>query len=223
MAAKEHFAVLGLGTFGSALAVRLSENGCRVTGVDSQREHVERLKDQLYEAVIGDVTNRETMVELSLDKCEAVFVSLGETQNISPSVLATLHARELGAKRVIVKGLNADHAKILRALGVERGVYPETEIARSLADRMAWPNVLDFMPIDPEYSFVEITVPESMIGKTLKQTDLRHLYNIWVIGAKDALTGELKLFPGAYYRLGEDQLLVVVAKQDDLNRFREVK
>ncbi len=30
--------MLGMGTFGTALAVQLSRNGCRVTGVDSQRE-----------------------------------------------------------------------------------------------------------------------------------------------------------------------------------------
>ena len=32
---KKHFAVLGLGTFRPRLALKLSENGCRVTGVDT--------------------------------------------------------------------------------------------------------------------------------------------------------------------------------------------
>jgi trk system potassium uptake protein TrkA len=223
MAAKKHYVVLGLGTFGSALATRLAKNGCRVTGVDKNRDRVESLKDVLYEAVIGDVTERHALAELSLDSCHGVFISLGENENITPSVLATLHVKELGAKRVIVKGLNEDHAKVLRTLGVERVVFPESEFATALADRTAWPNVLDFMPIDPDYSFVEITVPESLVGRTLKEVDLRHIYNVWVVGVKDALTGQLALFPDADYRFGADQLLVVVARQEDLNRFREVK
>lgn len=223
MPEKKHFVVLGLGTFGAALATRLCKNGCRVTGVDAHRERVESLKTMLYEAVIADVTERGALQELSLDQAHAVFISLGERQDITPSILATLHAKELGAKRIIVKGLNQDHAKILHTLGVERVVFPELEIATELADRVTWPNVLDFMPIDPEYSFVEITVPESLVGKTLQEADLRRIYNVWVVGVKGALTGKLLLFPDAAYRLSDDQLLVVVAKQEDLNRLREIK
>lgn len=223
MAQKKFFVVLGLGSFGSALAERLSKNGCRVTGVDAKRDRVENLKDVLYEAVVGDVSSRDTLAELSLDACDAVFISLGENQNITPSVLATLHCRELGSRRIIVKGLSRDHAKILDAMGVDRVVFPETEIAVSLADRMAWPNVLDYMPIDPDYSFAEVAVPDSMVGRTLRQTDLRRLYNIWVVGVKDVLTGKLALFPDPDYTFGADQLIVVVARQDELSRFREVK
>lgn len=223
MPERKRFVVLGLGSFGTALATRLTHNGCRVTGVDIEREHVEGLKDVLYEAVIGDATEPETLQQLSLASVNAVFISLGEHQNITPSILAALHAKECGAHRILVKGLTDDHAKILMTLGVERVIFPEKEIARELADRMTWPNVLDYMPIDPEYSFVEITLPESLVGKTLKEADLRRLFNVWVIGVKDALTGQLSLFPDASYRFGADQLLVVVAKQADLNRLREVK
>ena len=92
-----------------------------------------------------------------------------------------------------------------------------------MADRITWPNVLDFMPIDPEYSFVEMTVPESLIGKTLQETDLRRVYNVWVVGVKDALSGKLLLFPEASFRFGADQLMLVVGKQEHLNRLRDVK
>jgi hypothetical protein len=40
---------------------------------------------------------------------------------------------------------------------------------------------------------------------------------------KDALSGKLSLFPEANFRLTDDQLLIVVAKQDDLIRLREIK
>ena len=38
-------------------------------------------------------------------------------------------------------------------------VFPEEEVARELADRMTWPNVLDYLPIDPEYSVAEVAWP----------------------------------------------------------------
>lgn len=215
------FVVLGLGSFGTALATRLCTNGCRVTGVDSSRERVEGMKHLLYEAVIADVTDHESLKQLNLQTAAAVFISLGE--NITPSLLCTLHARELGAKRVIVKGITQEHAKILKSLGVERIIFPEIEIATELADRMTWPNVLDFMPIDPEYSFAEITVPPSLAGKTLRDSNLRKSLNISVVGIKDALSGKLQIFPDGEFRLSDDQLLVVVGRQADIEKLRELE
>lgn len=218
---KRHFFVLGLGTFGGALAVRLAENGCRVTGVDVNQGLVESLKEKLYEAVIANVGDRSAIEQLGLAAADAVFISLGE--DLAPSLLATLHAKEAGAKRIIVKGLTGEHGKILQALGVERVVFPEIEIARTLADQMTWPNVLDYVPIDPEHSVVEMIVPESLLGESLLEADLRRRFNVWVIGIKDALTGKFHMLPGPDFRFNDDQMLVLVGKKNDLNRLREFK
>ena len=94
MASPKNFVVIGLGSFGSALAQRLCKNGCRVTGLDSSRECVDALKDILYEAIIGDATERETIEHLPVKQANAVFISMGE--DITRSLLATLHAKELG-------------------------------------------------------------------------------------------------------------------------------
>lgn len=221
MSETKRFVVLGLGSFGTALATRMCTNGCRVTGVDADRDRVEDLKHLLYEAVIADVTDPETLKQLNLSAASAVFISLGE--NITPSLLCTLHAREHGAKRIIVKGITQEHAKILKSLGVERVIFPEIEIATELADRMTWPNVLDFMPIDPEYSFAEITTPPSLAGKTLREADLRKSAGISVVGIKDAMTGKLQIFPDGEFKLSDDQMLVVVGRQTDLNKLREME
>jgi trk system potassium uptake protein TrkA len=221
MAERKRFIVLGLGSFGTALARQLCENGCRVTGVDSERDLVEDLKDVLYEAVIGDVTERATLEALGVRDADAVFISLGET--LLPSLLATLHAKELGARRVVVKGVTEEHGKLLKKLGVERVVFPEMEIAQELANRETWPNVLDYMPIDPEYSFLEIATPDSIAGQTLREADLRRTYNIWIVGMKDTLTGKFDMFPDPETRLRDDHLLLIAGRKTDLDHFREVK
>lgn len=189
----KRFVVLGLGSFGRPLAERLAHNGCRVTGVDSNRDVIEDMKDTLYEAVVADVTSRETLEQLSLQDCEAVIISLSE--DISKSLLATLHVKELGVRTVIVKGVSAEHEKILRQMKVDRVIFPDREMADELADRMTWPNVLDYLPIDPEYSVVEIAAADSFEGSTLQDADLRRRFGVWVLGIKDALTGQLTLFP----------------------------
>lgn len=220
MAATKRFVVLGLGTFGTALALRLHQNNCRVTGVDLRKERIDDVKNALYEAIIGDVTEREVLEQLSLETSQAVFVCVGE--NIARSLLATLHCKELGAKRIIVRGVSQEHGKILKHLGVERVIFPEIEAATELADRMTWPNVLDFLAIDPEYSIAEMSVPEAHVGKTLGELNLRRRYGIWVIGVKDVLTGKLEMFPDGDFRLNDNQLLLVSGKQSELKRLREL-
>jgi trk system potassium uptake protein TrkA len=219
--ATKQFVVIGLGTFGAALAERLTKNGCRVTGIDSCRERVDALKDILYEAVIGDATERDSLEALRLDAADAVFISMGE--DITQSLLATLHVKELGAQSIYVKGVTQEHGKILKRLGVDRVVFPEIEIAHDLADRTTWANVIDFLPIDPEYRFVEIATPESFMGKTLQELDLRRRFSVWVVGLKDPLTAKTQMFPDGQVRVGVDQILFVVGKQSDLTRLSELQ
>ena len=187
------FVMLGMGTFGTALARRLAVNGCQVIGVDSRRDRLEAVKNEIHECVIGDATDREVLENLPLRDASAVFISLGET--ISRSLLATLHVKELGARQVVVKGVTKEHGKILEHLGADRVVFPEEEVAKQLADKMTWPNVLDFLPIDPEYSVAEVAMPSSLSGRTLAEADLRNQIGVQVMGIKDVLSGKLDMFP----------------------------
>jgi trk system potassium uptake protein TrkA len=214
------FIMLGMGTFGSALATKLAANGCQVTGVDQRRERLDLLKNVLHEAVIGDSTDREVLENLPIRDATAVFISLGET--ISQSLLATLHVRELGARNVIVKGVTKEHGKILEHLGVDRVVFPEEEVARELADRMTWPNVLDYLPIDPEYSVAEVAMPSSLSGKSLAEANLRSRIGIHIMGIKDVMRGKFEMFPDGKTRLLEDQVLLVVGREKEIAALREL-
>jgi trk system potassium uptake protein TrkA len=221
MAEHRRFVVLGLGSFGSALARRLTENGCRVTGADSSEERVDQLKEHLYEALVTDVTDRASLEQLLLNHADAVFISLGE--EIEKSLLSALHAKELGARRVVVKGVTVEHGKILKRLGVDRVVFPEVEMAEELGDRETWPNVLDFLPIDPEYSVIEIAVPASIAGQTLSEADLRRRYGILVLGVKDTLANRFDILPSGDLRLNEDQLMLALGHKDHLSKFRSLQ
>jgi trk system potassium uptake protein TrkA len=221
MKSHKHFIVLGLGTFGSAVATRLSQNGCRVTGVDRSEERVEELKDVLYEAVVADVTDRQALQQLPLKTADAVFISLGE--DYLRSILAALHIKELGARSILVKGVTKEHGKILEKLGVDRVIFAETEMGVQLADSVTWPNVLDYLPIDPEYNLVQLAVPASFAGKTLQEVDLRRKYGVTVVGVKDVLLDKLILAPDGNFRMTEDQMLLAIGRKVDLERLRNVK
>ena len=220
MPSTRRFVVVGLGTFGSSVARQLSKNGCRVTAIDQDRDRVEAHQDDVYEALIGDATDREAMEPLDLADAEAVIVSLG--RELSVSLLATLHAKELGAKRIVAKGVSDDHAKILRQLGVEQVIFPKADVGKTLADRLTWPNILDFLPIAPEYILVEVEVGETLNQKTLREADIRRTYGVMVLGIKDATTGKLEFLPDSDFQMNTGQQLVVIGRADKLEGIREL-
>lgn len=216
----KRFVCLGLGTFGAAFARRLCQHGFRVTGVDRSEGALDELRDQLFEAIIGDVTDRETLSELLISNSDGVVISLGD--NIERSILCALYAKELGAPRIFVKGVSNDHAKILRALGVERVIFPEVEMAKDFADSLVWSNVIKLLQIDSDHAIVEIAVPQSLVGKTIAEADLRRKYNVLVIAVLDELKRSIDAAPAGDYLLLDQHALLVMGKTADLARFRDM-
>lgn len=128
------FVVIGLGRFGAALARRLSTHDHRVTGIDVDEAAVQRVEDCLASALVADGADEEVLQTIDLPNAAAVFISLGDHAN--RSIVATMYALELGAPRVIVKGIDALHAKILRKLGKVEVIFPEEAMARYVADHL---------------------------------------------------------------------------------------
>jgi trk system potassium uptake protein len=128
------FVLIGLGRFGAALARRLSEHGHRVTGIDLDEAAVQRVQDCLHSALVADGSDEEVLKTVGLPGATAVFISLGDHAN--RSIVATMYALELGAPRVIVKGIDSLHAKILRKLGKVEVIFPEEAMARYVADHL---------------------------------------------------------------------------------------
>lgn len=221
MAKTKHFVVLGLGTFGAAFAERAHHDGCRVTGVDASEERVEELKEVLHEAVIADVTDRDSLQQLPLVAADAVVISLGE--RYEQSILCALHVKELGARRILAKGVTQDHGKILKKLGVDEVIFPEKEAAMYWADKETWTNVVDFLPIDPEYGLIEVAVPSTLQGKTLLEANIRQKYGVHVIGVKDVTFNKMTLIPPADFRMTDEQLLLVIGTKEALEKFQALK
>lgn len=134
--AKENsrFIVIGLGRFGSALARRLAGNGYKVTGIDISEDAVKKLEDVLTEAIVADGADEEVLKAANIGDCEAVFISMGDHAN--RSTVTTMYALEMGAPRIMVKGIDALHSKILHKLGKVEVIFPEEAMARYVADHL---------------------------------------------------------------------------------------
>jgi trk system potassium uptake protein TrkA len=215
--AKRQFAVIGLGRFGSSVAKYLAELGYEVLAVDDNAQRVQDISQIVTHAVIADSTDEEAMSALGIRNFDVVVIAIG--QDIQSSILTTLILKDLGVPYIIVKAQNELHGKVLNKIGADKVVFPERDMGLRVAHHLISPNILEHIELSVDYSIVEMKVPVSMVGKNLKQLDIRLKYNCNVLAVKR--NGEMNITPRADESLMTDDVLVIVGKNDQLTKLEQ--
>lgn len=212
------YVVIGAGNFGSNLATSLYELRHEVLVIDIDRKKIEQIKEKVTHAVIADATDMDVLSELIKTNIDAVIVGLGD--NMEGNILTTLHLKDLKVKRIIAKAISEEHGKILRAIGATDVVFPERDVALRMAKELTDPNLIEHIPLAPEFSIATIATPDKFVGKTLKDLQLRSKYNIEVIAIKDVLTDSFHMIPDADFKIQPDTALLVIGEKARIDKFR---
>ena len=101
------FMIIGLGIFGSELAIDLLKKGHQVIGVDSAEDRVNLLKDILEKSFIIDSTDLKGMSTLPLKETDWVIVAIGENEGASLMTVGIL--KSLGLNKIICRSLSVTH------------------------------------------------------------------------------------------------------------------
>lgn len=168
-----------------------------------------------------DVTNIDTLKGLGLDEMDAVIVSTGA--NIKPSILICFHLSRLGIKHIIVKAEDEDHGEILRQLGATEIIRPGMDMAYRLAMRLKFPNILEFLPLEEDYTLAQLDPPLSFVGKKLMDLDLRKRYEVNIIAVKEKDPERIVVVPGADFTIKDSDTLIILGKNTDLDDIKELK
>ena len=179
----KQIAILGVGRFGRALARTLVEMGHDVMGVDANEAVVEKMAPVLTNCVQADVMDEQTLLSLGVTNFDIVVVGIGNS-DMQASIFTTLMLKEMGVEHVVCKVSSNKHARILLKLGADRVVYPERDMGMRFAHSIAQSDVLEFIELSEEYSMMEINAPKYLIGKSLKESDVRSKYNINIVAIK---------------------------------------
>ena len=172
---KNTFAIMGLGTFGSKLAMELSQAGHSVVAIDRSKAIINDMKDKVTEAVIADITNPDTIKEIDVQKFDAVI--LGMSSHFEDLILALTLVKQEGAKKIIAKANTDLQKRILLRLGADEVIQPEQAIAERLAKRLSMSNISDMFTFKGS-TIAEVKVPPSLSGKSIRELDIRQKYNI---------------------------------------------
>lgn len=175
---KKDIAVFGIGAFGEAMALQLYKLGNNVLAVDHDPKIVERIKDDVTEAIVADVTDEDVISELSVAKFDLIILTMGN--DLESLILCTTHLKNAKVKKIMAKVNSAIQKQILASVGADEVIEPEKEFAELLAKKITAPNIMEIVPFDNGF-LATVAIPARMYGKTLQELDLRHKYKISAI------------------------------------------
>lgn len=174
--------LVGLGRFGRHIAEKLDELHHQVMAIDINEKRVGKVLPYVTNAQIGDSTDEEFMESLGISNFDVCIVAIGE--NFQSSLETTSLLKELGAKLVVSRAGRDVHAKFLLKNGADEVVYPEKQLAAWTAIRYTAEHILDYVELDAEHAIFELSIPDSWIGKTVGQLDIRNRNNINIMAFK---------------------------------------
>ena len=222
------FAVVGLGTFGRQLCEVLARKGGTVIAIDNDPQLVDRVKQAVTQAVLVDATDEEALATAPLDNVDIGVVAIGD--NMEASILATTLLKRLAVPYVVSRAISDLHQQVLRQVGADEVVNIEIDEGTRIANRLIAPDVLDQFPISAEISVAELYVPKAIVGATLAELDLRNRYRVNMVSIKRAQVDvdelgnprrrEEVIFPGPQDSLLADDTVLVVGRNDDIERFK---
>ena len=216
------YIVLGLGNFGRALAIRLTELGHEVIGADNRMAKVEQLKEKITHTVCMDSTDADAVSALPLRDANAVIVAIGEDEGAS--LLTTALLKQLQVKRIIGRVVSDLQKTVLEAMAIDEYIMPEEDAAGRLAMRLDNIDIVDSFKISDNYSIIETKVPNKYVGLTLKEANLTNKYRVIVLTTikktEKEENGKMKVCKEA---TGIAQSDTVLAEGDVLVLFGELK
>lgn len=208
--------VIGLGIFGINLVSTLYEGGFEVIAIDKNKDAVQKVKDCSTKAIVADGIDKEVMEMIGVQEDDVAIISFGE--DLAASTLITLHLKQLNVRNIIVKAPNEEHKLILEKVGATEVIIPEKEMARRVAKSLISPNVLDYLPLSDDYMISELAPPNSFLGKTIAELQLRGKYHIEIIAIRDIISDRIHMVPPANFVIKDGEVLIVVGKEKDIQK-----
>ncbi len=211
--------VLGIGEFGFHIAKMLSRDGCEVVAVDRDEIRVNSVKDFVMRSIVADIAQQQSLKQVIPNDVDFVVVCIG---NIETSMIVTLYLKDFGFDRIYVKAVTDDHERILAMLGVEHIIFPERDMAKRVAKRLVYNNLLDYLPVSDDYSIAEVQTIKGMADKTLKEIDFRKNYKLTVIAVQRKGASKLIFTPGANYCVTKTDILMVIGQRESVDRYNDI-
>ncbi len=219
----KRIAVIGLGRFGTKLAMALSMSGAEVIAIDRDRESVEDIRDQVAHAVRMDSTEIDALRSQGVDKVDAAVVGIAQGGSAFESAVMTIvNLKELGVPKIYARAASVTAGRVLTAVGATEVIYPENETAQRWAYKLIAPHITDKFAFAPGYSVASVKAPASFDGRTIMELQLRQKYNVNLVAIQRAKSGaethDAITVPTPDTVLYSTDVLMIAGADDDIAR-----
>ncbi len=222
--------VIGLGNFGGNLAIKLTEDGHEVFGVDKSPAKVELIQRKINHALGMDTSEESSINHMPLDDCDLVVVAIGE--NVGASITTTALIKKNFKGRIIARSLTPVHKTVLEAMQIDEIIEPEAEYANELANRIMVKGAVRSMELHGDYEIVEVKIPRKIVGMTLGDLDIKTKYKAHIVTVikqteKANYLGSITMQKNVHgvlhsvYQFEENDLLLVFGNKKNIDKFIE--
>ena len=213
------YVVIGLGRFGTEMALKLYDCGEDVLAIDTDENIIDKISDRVTKAVAADARDLDVLRKLGVEDFDRVVVAVGS--DLAASALITMNLKTLGVPFILCKAHDDTYREILEKLGADRVIIPEREIADKLAKGLTTAGVMEYIELSSEYGIVEMAPPAEWLGKTIRALELRSRYGANVIAVRH---GEnLRIPPEIDTPLESSCILVVLGSYKVMEKLEKLE
>jgi voltage-gated potassium channel len=220
-ALRDHHLICGIGRMGSTICQEMHERNRPFVIIDRDEARLAAVaKAHHWKYVVGDATDDEILKRAGIEHAKSLAAVLPtDADNVYVVLSARLLHKEL---QIIARAGDEKAAAKLMQAGANRVVSPFTTAATKMARFMVNSNIADFLEIADgqghELELADIAVGPncSLIGKALKDTDLRKL-GVMVVGIRRA-NGERLMPPPGSAEIQKGDCLFVFGVSEVVNK-----
>jgi len=213
-------AIIGAGIFGRFVAKELKDKVDDVIVIDSNKENIENIKEEIHNVVEADITKKQTFEQLDIQSFDTAIICLED--QIETSILITLFLSELGIKEIVARALSEEHSKVLLKVGADHIIFTEKDSAKRLAYSISEFNVINSIKVSEDISIMEIVAPKKWEGKSIKELDIRKNYHVQVLIIKQTIP-EKEIFATPDFVIKISDILVLFGKNEDLKNIKSLE
>ncbi|WP_173530413.1 potassium channel family protein [Nonomuraea antri] len=209
--------VIGLGRFGTSLALELIRRGTEVLAIDNRPKVTQSLAGHITQIATADSTDIEALRQLGVPDFYRAVVAIGG--DVEASILTTSLLAELEIDDIWAKAISIQHGRILNRIGAHHVVFPEHDMGERVAHLVSG-RLMDYMQVDENFALAKTTPPKEYVGIPLGRSNLRRKYGVTIVAVKSP--DEEFTYATADTELTYGDVILVSGRTEEVERFAEL-
>ena len=221
---KNHFIICGYGRMGAVIAGELGDQNIPFIVIEKNEKKAEQIRELGMYCIHGDATLDETLVSASVKNAKGIAVSLNTDQD---NLFVTMTIRSLNSEAFLLSRCAKDQnkSKLIRS-GANKVINPYVAGGHRMVEMLLHPEITDSVSVTtPNNENLDLNIDEisinkipSYLGKTIKDTKIRDIYDLIIICVIKSNKKSL-VNPPSDYTINVGDTIMVIGDKEKLDKF----